>query len=1459
MAKKNAGKQNEKAKTRKGASKLRRTVMGTLSGIFLISALIVAAIPVKESVAAGEEIATGITFTDKYDAKPDIPSYESADIFYTQDGMFGIAYTEENNNKIGVVVYYNKRGLSAGTSVVIPANTVAFEYVSDDYFPVYKTSAGRFEHLYYMSKEAVYSEEEDDNPPQVIEPAEYSVCTANNMDKWAVTEGENVVYKTFSDSDGQIPQEPLVIPIRCVGSKRYNPDYQKEGTSKFENKGVFEENGQIGSVTFPEGFFAIGDNAFKDCSVTSLSVSTTVESIGNHAFDGCIGLTQVTLKSPTNLTEIGSYAFANCGITEITIPYQVKKIGSGCFMNSRLRNINLYDNIEDGATSLNYVGDGLFYNCINLQQVALPQNIKNIDTAEYLFYGCTAMEYLGLPSGDCEVGGDNVFGHTNVTGCEKLWHVSALNTSLTFECDCKAVEDEDTEYKIGDGAKCTFGKINLGAFSTLPPGTYEVSKDFYIDVPGHARSESYTYASEHQYAVKYGDTFERIRGNYYYCVEPVTPGSTNGRLTSFGLSKEGADESIVYIPDQIGPMRLVMIEQSFKNNNKIEYIHIPASVETIGSEAFVGCTLLSEVEFADATKVKEIAPGAFKTSTTDKDLQLRFVGTISPNSEPYKYAMDTNNNYNDRSLGVRYISYTSQFPYNLEVELRVEKDPVTGQVISAVPTLVSAPNLEQFQDLKNGSLGEDGARVGDKDGSYSLSSYDRQREEQNAIVASTRAKVATGIPYGELAEDEQEVYDAVFRAALPEGIYAMDPEVYQGRDYLTSAVLNSIVEVPDYAFAGCTKLQTFIMYSSGVEGGERLGDMVFADKVLDEDGNVIKTFQPNESLNAVLLPETLSEMGNVPFLNCSKLENVNFNSNPKFSCVDAIIYEKKSDGTLKIVECLKPRGITIGTNTIWEDEFENVTELAPNAFRDCTGIVTVKFGNAEISTIPESCFEGCSNLTNCEVSPNTRTIESHAFKNTNLSNIRIPAGVLLISDDAFVKTDAEGNDKDLTGLNIECENPSPAYEYAVRHGFGTRNQIAHVYEVNFFNYNGTAKLCDPQFIEEGKDAVPPEAPSREAEGLVFDYWFPAYTNVTSDLNIYPHYKTIPTVSDNTVYHTVTFYNTDGQQKISVQSVPHGGSATAPGVNPEKDGYTFTGWLPEFTNVTTDLDVYPQFRQGIFNVDDPNGNGNGNGSGNNGSGNGGGNSVSGNGSGNGGSGNGNGNGGGNGAGTNGGNSNGSNGSGSGGGSSVSGNGTNRPNSSNRGNTKVDVNKTGLSNTGLITATVNGSTDDFVVKITDSESARNAVEQALLNEYGSLENIRYFAMDISLYDRTGTTKIQNTDGITVTITMPIPDALRSYGGNNKAGAVVGNNTLQKLDARFTTIDGVPCISFVATHFSPYTIYVDLNNLSASGMVDATPTTGDPIHPKWFLSIGLLLMSIMMFCMKGSKRTVVKVISG
>ncbi len=187
----------------------------------------------------------------------------------------------------------------------------------------------------------------------------------------------------------------------------------------------------------------------------------------------------------------------------------------------------------------------------------------------------------------------------------------------------------------------------------------------------------------------------------------------------------------------------------------------------------------------------------------------------------------------------------------------------------------------------------------------------------------------------------------------------------------------------------------------------------------------------------------------------------------------------------------------------------------------------------------------------------------------------------------------------------------------------------------------------------------------------------------------------------------------------------------------------------------------------------------------------------------------------------------------------------------GSTQVQVNKGGVSNVDLASATVRGSTDSFIIKVTETNEATNAVENALNNRYGSLDALKYWPCDISLYDSTGTTKITDTTGLSIEITLPIPDELRQYGGNNKVGAVA-NNQLEDLGTRFNTINGTPTVTFTATHFSPYVIYADTNNLVASEMLDASPKTGDPIHPKWFLAIALFAGSIFMF-LKKDKKTV------
>ena len=60
-------------------------------------------------------------------------------------------------------------------------------------------------------------------------------------------------------------------------------------------------------------------------------------------------------------------------------------------------------------------------------------------------------------------------------------------------------------------------------------------------------------------------------------------------------------------------------------------------------------------------------------------------------------------------------------------------------------------------------------------------------------------------------------------------------------------------------------------------------------------------------------------------------------------------------------------------------------------------------------------------------------------------------------------------------------------------------------------------------------------------------------------------------------YTVSFYDSITGELIAAVEVEEGGAAEAPAA-PEHEGYTFTGWDADFSNVTADMDVYAVYEQ-----------------------------------------------------------------------------------------------------------------------------------------------------------------------------------------------------------------------------------------------------------------------------------------
>ena len=194
------------------------------------------------------------------------------------------------------------------------------------------------------------------------------------------------------------------------------------------------------TVVLCEGIEIIPDEfVVFDPLLSSVSLPSTVTTIGENAFNSCTGLKSISL--PEGLLSLKYQAFAASGLTSITLPSSVMNLGERTFAaceSLRSANVpascetvvfrmfakcsNLRDvNIDEGIYQ---ISEQAFSECTSLQTIQLPSTIESI--GKYAFEYCKMLKQADIPD-KVEVIGESAF-----SNCEALTSVKIPEGIVTI-------------------------------------------------------------------------------------------------------------------------------------------------------------------------------------------------------------------------------------------------------------------------------------------------------------------------------------------------------------------------------------------------------------------------------------------------------------------------------------------------------------------------------------------------------------------------------------------------------------------------------------------------------------------------------------------------------------------------------------------------------------------------------------------------------------------------------------------------------------------------------------------------------------------------------------------------------------------------------------------------------------------------------------------------------------------
>lgn len=509
----------------------------------------------------------------------------------------------------------------------------------------------------YEIQEAAFAEcssLEKINTENIVKIGKNAFYNCNGIQSVPVSSDEKQL-----DGIGYYETESKVFISSYDGSSKdvVIPDYINSKPVTRILDGAFNGN-KINSVSFPSTLEFIGNNAFESCGLKSIStLSDGITYIGKSAFAGNRNL-KGTLTLPKNLRQISSSAFANCGFTKIVFNDNLKHINKNAFKFNKCESFD----IPDGVVS---IGENALFN-EPLKKVTFGNGIDDIES---------------------------VIKSNFTAKYDDFYHVDPESAvyveNFSVPADCKNYSTRDGVLYNKDGSRliCFPQGKTVDTF-TVPSSVTEIAEQAFY----------YTQGLKNVVIPKTVKSIGNYAFAYSYGLESVLFKSGVNLDCLYLTFFECRSLKNVRFEDNVNINRLI---SAFNTCISLESVDLDCNAEYIG-EIFYNCTNLKNVVLHEG--IVYIDSGSFRKTALEKVVVPKTVTAIGDNAYSYCSRLKYINLSNVKSLADRaFYGCTSLESIDLTYVLYYEKSK------GDTATFGNCPNLKKFyftQDERTAYIAE---------------------------------------------------------------------------------------------------------------------------------------------------------------------------------------------------------------------------------------------------------------------------------------------------------------------------------------------------------------------------------------------------------------------------------------------------------------------------------------------------------------------------------------------------------------------------------------------------------------------------------------------------------------------------------------------------------------------------------------------------------------------------------